>query len=82
MLCNSEKDFHFVEILFALLHRYHNMLSYHGLSPNEMVFGRKKCRWTMPLNNPNLCKDASLFIDEIERDTKTVSKLIDKHQAH
>ena len=35
----------------------------------------------MPLNNPRPCKDASLFMDEIQRAEKTVPKLIDKHQA-
>ena len=33
------------------------------------------------LNNPRPCKDASLFLDEIHTAEKTVSKLIDKHQA-
>ena len=77
----SEKDFHWLEVLFALLRRYHNTPLYHGLSPNEIVFGRKKCWWNMPLNNPRPCKDASLFLDGIQRAEKTVSKLIDKHQA-
>ena len=77
----SEKDFHWLEVLFALLRRYHNTPLYHGLSPNEIVFGRKKCWWNMPLHNPRPCKDASLFLDEIQRAEKTVSKLIDKHQA-
>ena len=35
----------------------------------------------MPLNNPRPCKDASLFLDDVQRADKTVSKLIDKHQA-
>ena len=35
----------------------------------------------MPFNNPRPCKDASLVMDEIQRAEKTVSKLIDKHQA-
>ena len=77
----SEKDFHWMEVLFALLRRYHNTPLYHGLSPNEIVFGRKKCWWNMPLNNPRPCKDASLFLDDVQRADKTVSKLIDKHQA-
>ena len=77
----SEKDFHWLEILFAMLRRYHNTPLYHGLSPNEIVFGRKKCWWNMPLNNPRPCKDASLFLDEVQRADKTVSKLIEKHQA-
>ena len=77
----SEKDFHWLETLFALLCRYHNTPLYHGLSPNEIVFGRKKCWWNMPLNNPRPCKDASLFLDEIHRAEKTVSKVIDKHHA-
>ena len=67
----SEKDFHWLEVLFALLRRYHNTPLYHGLSPNEIVFGRKKCWWNMPLNNPRPCKDASLFLDEIQRAEKT-----------
>ena len=73
----SEKDFHWLDILFTLPRRYHNTPLYHGLSPNEIVFGRKKC-W---LNNPHPCKDASLFMDEIQRAEKNVSKLFDKHQA-
>ena len=77
----SEKDFHWMEVLFALLRRYHNTPLYHGLSPNEIVFGRKKCWWNMPLNNPRPCKDASLFLDEVQRADKSVSKLIEKHQA-
>ena len=77
----SEKDFHSLEILFALLHRYHNTPVYHGLSPDEIVFGRMKCWWNMPLNNPRPCKDALLLMDEIQRADKTVSKLINKHQA-
>ena len=64
-----------------MLRRYHNKPLYHGLSPNEIVFGRKKCWWNMPLNNPRPCKDAFLFLDEIQSAEKTVSKLIDKHQA-
>ena len=35
----------------------------------------------MPLNNPRPCKDASLFLDEVQRADKSVSKLIEKHQA-
>ena len=35
----------------------------------------------MPLNSPRPCKDASMFMDEIQRAEKAVSKLIDKHQA-
>ena len=77
----SEKDFHWLEVLFALLRRYHNTPLYHGLSPNEIVFGRKKCWWNMPLNNSRPCKDASLFLDEVQRADKSVSKLIEKHQA-
>ena len=77
----SEKDFHWMEVLFALLRRYHNTPLYHGLSPNEIAFGRKKCWWNMPLNNPRPCKDASLFLDEVQRADKSVSKLIEKHQA-
>ena len=70
-----------MEVLFALLRRYHNTPLYHGLSPNEIVFGRKKCWWNVPLNNPRPCKDASLFLDEVQRADKSVSKLIEKHQA-
>ena len=77
----SEKDFHLLEIRSALLRRYHNTPLYHGLSPNEIVFGGKKWWWNMPLNNPRPCKDASLFMDKIRRAEKNVSKLIDKHQA-
>ena len=78
----SEKKIHWLEIMFALLRRYLNTPLYHGLSPNEIVFGRKKCRWNMPLNNPRLCTDASLFMDEIQRAEKLSSFLIDKHQAY
>ena len=35
----------------------------------------------MPLNNPRPCKDASLFMDEIQRGVKTVFRSFDKHQA-
>ena len=77
----SEKYFLWLQILFALLRRYHNTPFYHGLSPNEIVFGRKKCSWNMPFNKLRPCKDASLFIYEIQRAEKTVSKLIDEHQA-
>ena len=77
----SEKDFHWLEMLFALLRRFHNVPLYPGLSPNEIVFRRKKGWCNMPLNNPRPCKDASLFMDEIQRAETTVSELIDKHQA-
>ena len=77
----GEKDFHWLEILFALLRRYHNTPLYHGISPNEIVLRRKKCWWNMPLNNSRPCKDASLFLDESHQAGKTVSKIIDKHQA-
>ena len=77
----SGKVFHWLEILFALLRRYHNTPLYHGVSSNEIVFGRKKCWWNMPLSNPRPYKDASLFLDEIKRAEKTVSKSIDKHKA-
>ena len=77
----SEKDYHWLEILFALLRRYHNTPLYHGLSPNKLLFGRKKCWWNLPLESPSKCKDASLFFDELERADKTVSKLISKHQT-
>ena len=39
----SEKYFDWLEILFALLCRYHKTSLYPGLSPNEIAFGRKKC---------------------------------------
>ena len=74
-------DFHWLENLFALLRHYHNMLLYHRLFPNEIVLGRKKCWWSIALSNPHPCKDALLFVDPIQRAEKTVSKLIDKHQA-
>ena len=77
----SEKDLHWLEIPFALLRCYHNTPLYHGLSPNEIVFERKKCWWNMPLTNTRPCKDASLFMDEIQRAEKAVSKLFDKHQT-
>ena len=77
----SEKDFHWLQILFALLRRYHYTPLYHGPSPNETVFGGKKCWWNMPLNNPRPCEDPSLFINEIRKAETTVSKLIHKHQA-
>ena len=35
----------------------------------------------MRLNDPRPCKDASLFMDEIQRGEKTDTKLIDKHQG-
>ena len=71
----TEKDFHWLEVPFALLRRYHNTPWYHGISQNEIVFGRKKCWWNRPLNNPRPCKDALLFEDE------TLSRLIDKLRA-
>ena len=77
----SEKGFHWLEILFVLLRRYHNMPLYYGLSPNEIAFGRKKCWWNMPLKDSRPCKEASMFMDEIKRTETNVSKLIDKHQA-
>ena len=77
----SEKNFHWLEILFALLGRCHNSPLYHGLSQNEIVFRRKKCWWNIPLNNPRPCKDASLFMDEIQRSENTFSKVIDRNQA-
>ena len=76
MLCKelaSEKDFHWLDILFALLYRYHNTPLYHGLSPNENVFGRKKCSWNMPLNKPRPYKEASLFMHKIESAENTAS---------
>ena len=77
----SEKDFHWLKILFVLVRHYHNTPLYHGLSPNVIVFGGKTCWWNMPLNIPRPCKDASLLIDEMQMAEKTVSKLVDKHQA-
>ena len=79
MLCNdlaSENDFHWLETLFPLFRCYHNTPLYLGLSPNEIVFGRKKCWQIMPLNNPRACKDSSLFMEEIRRSQKTVTKLM------
>ena len=77
----SERDFHWLEILFAWQRRYHITPLYHGVSRNEIVFVQKKCWWNMPLNNPRPCKDALLIRDKIQRTEKTVPKLIDKHQA-
>ena len=73
----KEKDFDWLDILLALLHRYHNMPWYHGLSPNEIVFGPKKCYRNMPLNYPCPCKEASLSMEEIQEAEKIVSKLTD-----
>ena len=81
MLCKelaSENDLHCLEIRFALLRRYHHTPLYHGLSPNELVFGLKNCWWSMLLNHRRPCKDASLFMEEIQGAEKTVSKLIDQ----
>ena len=51
----SEKDFHWLKILFALLRRYHNTPLYRGLSPNEIVFGRTKVgRYLRELGMPPL----------------------------
>ena len=44
----SDKDVDWLEILFALLRRYHNTELYHGYSPNQLVFGRNKCWWNLP----------------------------------
>ena len=77
----SEKGFRWLETFFVLLCRYHNTPLYHGSSQNEIVFERRNSWWNMPLNNPFPCKDASLYMNEIRRAEKTVSKLIDKHQA-
>ena len=77
----SMKDFDWLAILFALLRRYHNTPLYHGISLNEIVFGRNNFWWHMPLNNPRPCKDASLFMDEIQRAEESVSKKIDKRHA-
>ena len=77
MLCKelaSEKDLYWLEVLFALPRRYHNTSLYHGLSSREIVFGRKKCCRNMPMNTPCPCKDASLFMDEIQTAENTVSK--------
>ena len=38
----SRKDFHWLEIPFAVLCRYHNTPLYHGLPPNEIVFWGKE----------------------------------------
>ena len=77
----SEKDFHWLQIPFALLRSYHNTPLHHGRSPNEIVLKGKRFWWNMPLNNPQPCKDVSLIMDEIQRAEKTVSKLVDKYQT-
>ena len=77
----SEKDFHWMEVSLPIASPLpHTRLCIMAFLQNEIVFGRKKCWWNMPLNNPRPCKDASLFLDEVQRADKTVSKLIEKHQ--
>ena len=77
----SDKDVHWLEILFALLRRYHNTELYREYSPNQLVFGRNKCWWNLPYNRPRECKDASAFFDEIQAGEKEAKRLIEKFQA-
>ena len=70
-----------LEILFALLRRYHNTELYHGYSPNQLVFGRNKCWWNLPYDHPRECKDASPFFDEIQAGEKEAKRLVEKFQA-
>ena len=77
----SDKDVDWLEILFALLRRYHNTELYHGYSPNQLVFGRNKCWWNLPYGHPRECKDASAFFDEIQAGEKEAKRLVEKFQA-
>ena len=77
----SDKDVDWLEILFALLRRYHNTELYHGYSPNQLVFGRNKCWWNLPYDHPRECKDASAFFDEIQAGEKEAKRLVEKFQA-
>ena len=77
----SDKDYHWYEVIFALLRRYHNTPLYHGLSPNQSVFGREKCWQNWPLKNSKPRRDASAYFDELEEADKTVSRLIEEYQS-
>ena len=77
----SDKDVDWLEILFALLRRYHNTELYHGYSPNQLVFGRNKCWWNLPYDHPRECKDASAFFDEIHAGENEAKHLVEKFQA-
>ena len=77
----SDKDVDSLEILSALLRRYHNRELYHGYSPNQLVFGRNKCWWNLPYDHPRECKDASAFFDEIQAGEKEAKRLVEKFQA-
>ena len=77
----SDKDVDWLEILFALLRRYHNTELYHGYSPNQLVFGRNKCWYNLPYDHPRECKDASAFFDENQAGEKEAKRLVEKFQA-
>ena len=77
----SEKDADRLEILFALLHRYHNTELYHGYSPNQLLFVLNKCGGNLAYNHPRECKDASAFFNKIQAAEKEAKRLVGKFQA-
>ena len=77
----SDKDVDWLEILFALLRRYHNTELYYGYSPNQLVFSRNKCWWNLPYDHPRERKDASAFFDEIQAGEEEAKRLVEKFQA-
>ena len=77
----SDKDVDWLEILFALLRRYHNTELYHGYSPDRLVYSRNKCWSNLPYDHPRECKDASAFFDEIRAGEKEAKRLVEKFQA-
>ena len=77
----SDKDVDWLEILFCLLRQYHNTELYYGYAPNQLLFSRNKCCRNVPYDQPQECRDASAFFDDIQSGEKEAKRLVEKFQA-
>ena len=76
-----EEKKNWVELLPAVVDRYHDIPGESGLSPYQTLFGRERPLANLPYLPPKECEDANQFFKRMKEIDKSVAKLLnDLHQ--
>ncbi len=79
---NQETGENWMQLLPQVLDRLHDIKGESGFSPYELVFGRERPMQGLKFQEPNTCRDARLFCQEMQRRRERAAQILnDKHRT-
>ena len=79
---NAEQNINWVEMLPAVLDRYHDLPGESGLSPYQILFGRERSLGNLPYQPNGECSDAVEFFDNIAENDRVVADILNGKHAN